>query len=518
VEGTNLTVDAQVITTAQGVQDPLATTSRGKFAVDLLKLTSGTILAQTVSILAAPLIARLFDPQAFGSASLFTSIASVMGIVVCLRYDRAIILPAQDKEAFDLFGVSIFAALLVSTMAIVMVTAGKTVLFVRLKSPDLQAYLWLVPLNVFFLGVLSALNSWKTRKRGFTAITIAQVLSSACYICFSIIAGVTGHTNGGYLILGAFFGSVISVLTLVVPTAGEGWFALLRTINPKHMLKAVHRYKRFPKYSAGAGILYSISWELPVLFLSAFFSPAVVGQYALGNRIVRLPMSFLGLNISRVFSQRAAQAKHDGTLAPFVDKTFHSLVSFGMFPFLLLVLIGRPLFSVVFGGRWAEAGTYTEILSAWAFFWFLSATLSSALDVLEEQAFELRMNVLILITRLVSLLIGGLAGSPRISLVLFSASGVTVYGYYCFAIVNKCGLPASRVIQVLLREFLKCIPFGIVIILTRYVATSSVVSLAVSTIMLLTYYFSVIRDNAEIRQMLYALTHRYAFFQTSRSY
>ena len=62
----------------------------------------------------------------------------------------------------------------------------------------------------------------------------------------------------------------------------------------------------------------------------------------------------------------------------------------GLFPFLLLTLIGKDLFGVIFGPRWEEAGVFTAILSLWAFFWFLSAPLSSVLDVLDEQAFELK--------------------------------------------------------------------------------------------------------------------------------
>jgi O-antigen/teichoic acid export membrane protein len=484
------------------------TRAKGRFAADVLKLTSGTVLAQVISDLAAPLIARLFAPEAFGVAALFTSVTGILAVVVCLRYDRSIIVPAGDEDAANLVGGSLFFVLLVSGLSMPLVFFGKAELVRRLNAPGLGAYLWLVPVNVFFLGVLAALNSWNTRKRHFTLITVAGVLCSACYVGFAIVSGAMGHASGGYLITGAFVGTVISALALAVQTWRECWPVLVKSVNLQRMLQVLHRYRRFPKYSTGAAILNTVSWELPAFFLSAFFSTTVVGQYALGNRLIRIPMSFIGLNISRVFSQRAAEARHEGTLAPLVDSTFQSLVAMGLFPFLLLIFIGKDLFGLVFGARWQEAGVFTEILSLWAFFWFISAPLSSVLDILDEQAFDLRINVLILATRFGSLLVGGYLGSPRMALILFSASGVLVYAYYCLAILNKCGLPVSQPFRVVWSHSVKFVPSGALIVVAKLLGLPSILILALSSILLAVYYLSLVRSDSAVREMVFGMIRR----------
>jgi lipopolysaccharide exporter len=484
------------------------TGAKSRFAADVLKLTSGTVLAQVISVLAAPLIAHLFAPEAFGIAALFTSITGILAIVVCLRYDRSIIVPASDVDAANLVGGSLFLVLLVSGLSVPLVFLGKAEFVRRLNAPGLGAYLWLVPVNVLFLGVVAVLNSWSTRKRHFTLITVAGFLCSACYVGFAIVSGAMGHASGGYLIVGAFIGTVISTLTLTVETWRECWPILVKSVNLRRMLQVLHRYRKFPKYSTGAAILNTISWELPTFFLSAFFSTTVVGQYALGNRLIRIPMSFIGLNISRVFSQRAAEARHEGTLAPLVDSTFQSLVAMGLFPFLLLIFMGKDIFGLVFGARWEEAGVFTEILSLWAFFWFISAPLSSVLDILDEQAFELRMNAWILGTRVISLLVGGYLHSPRTALALFSASGVLVYGYFCLAILRKSGVLLSRPLRVLMVHTLKFIPFGAVILLAKLLSAPSILIVILSCALLLIYYLSVIRGHAELRDMVFSLVRR----------
>ncbi len=478
---------------------------KGRFAADVLKLTSGSVLAQVVSMVAAPLITRLFAPQAFGTSALFISISGIISVVVCLRYDRSIIVPAADQDAMNLTSGSLFFTLLISSLTAPLLLLGKGPLLRWLNAPNLGPYLWLVPGYVFFAGVSAALYSWNTRKRHFTLITVSSVLCSVCYVVFVVLAGTNSHTGGGYLIQGAFTGLVISVLVLAFVTWRECWPDLIRTVSLSRMRQVLHRYRRFPKFSIGAAVLNNVSWELPTLFLSGFFSPEVVGQYALGNRMIRIPMSFIGLNISRVFSQGAAQARHEGTLAPMVEKIFQFLVTLGMFPFLLLSLMGKDAFGLVFGARWQEAGVYTEILSLWAFFWFASAPLSSVLDILDEQAFELRMNIGILLTRLVSLLLGGYLRSPRIALGLFSASGLLVYGYFCLAILKKSGVPLSRPLRMLMDQALKFIPYGALIVVAKLFGAPSILVVALACALLMTYYVGVLKSYPEVRERVYGL-------------
>jgi O-antigen/teichoic acid export membrane protein len=79
--------------------------SRGSatFADNVVDLTVGSAIAFGVSILASPITSRLFGPQEFGLAALFMSGAAILGAIVCLRYETAIVLPKEDKDAASLF-------------------------------------------------------------------------------------------------------------------------------------------------------------------------------------------------------------------------------------------------------------------------------------------------------------------------------------------------------------------------------------------------------------------------------
>jgi len=141
-----------------------------------------------------------------------------------------------------------------------------------------------------------------------------------------------------------------------------------------------------------------------------------VGYYALGFRVLQFPMSLIGGSIAQVFFQRASEARSDGTLPNFVESVFHLLVVIGIFPILTVTIIGPELFAVIFGDAWVEAGVYAQILSIWAFAWFISSPLSTLWAVLEKQAFGIRITTLNFVTRIISLVLGGVTGSPVVAL------------------------------------------------------------------------------------------------------
>lgn len=55
------------------------------FRGDVLRLVSGTGIAQLIAILAAPILTRINGPKAFGVAALFASLTAIISVVACLR-------------------------------------------------------------------------------------------------------------------------------------------------------------------------------------------------------------------------------------------------------------------------------------------------------------------------------------------------------------------------------------------------------------------------------------------------
>lgn len=67
----------------------LNTTFRG----NVLRLVSGTGVAQIIGILSMPILSRLYTSESFGLVALFISLTSILGIIACMHYELAIVLP-----------------------------------------------------------------------------------------------------------------------------------------------------------------------------------------------------------------------------------------------------------------------------------------------------------------------------------------------------------------------------------------------------------------------------------------
>ena len=489
--------------------------SSSGFASNVLKLMSGRALSFGLGVLLTPIITRLFAPEAFGALALFTSIAGMIGQLACLRYERAIMLPGENTEAVNLLGVSLCCVLLVSIVsALFMLIAADSIAGLQ-GWAGLKRYVWLVPISVLFNGGFLALTYWNSRTKHFGRLAITGVVSSATTQVTRVGAGLAGCVTGGILIGTYVLADIVSFAVLGVRIWQNDGRLIRANVGWKNMVTGMKRYKKFPMYSIWAGLLNNVAGQLPVWLLAFYFSPAVVGFFALGRRVLTTPLTMVGRAIGPVFFQRAADAQNrTGDLSILVGEVFKRLVSIGIFPCLMLMLIGKEVFVVVFGAQWVDAGVYVQILALWIFFQFISSPLSNLISVLERQGFGVLFNILLLTTRAGSLIVGGATGNIHLTLVLFASTGVACYGFLCIWLLQKVGVPLVTFSLEILRYLAYACFFLIVIALVKWTSgLHSLGTLVVACTCVISYYFLIVRRDDELRKPVYALFERFGFIK-----
>ncbi|NOX63644.1 MAG: oligosaccharide flippase family protein [Chloroflexi bacterium] len=474
---------------------------RGSFALDALKLMSGSTLAQVITILAAPILTRLYGPAAFGVLGLFIAVTRILTQVVGLRYELAIMLPKEEKEAINVTGLALSIVLIISASLIPITMTVGPPLARWARADELIPYLWLAPISIFFGGELAVLNFWHSRQRHFGRLSATRVAQSSASVGVQLGAGLTGHVSGGGLIAGILAGQVVATTTLAL----SGWRRMIKLardhLTCAGMLAALKRYRKFPKYNVWAALMNSVSWQLPTFFLAYFLSPIEVGFLALGNRVVELPMRIVGASIAQVFFQRASRAKHEGSLAQVVASTFRYLVTLSFFPLMLLIFIAPELFSVAFGARWHEAGVYTQILAPWIFFWFISSPMSTLFSVLERQEWGFRLNAAILASRFFALGLGGYLGSARLMLALFALSGVLLYGFLSIFIMKVTGVALRDIAGILWQKGWPLAPAGALLFLLDRFQASPWLTLLTALLALTLYFIHQWRSEPQLRSL-----------------
>jgi lipopolysaccharide exporter len=479
---------------------------RDSFIFNTLIVMGGTSIGALITIIATPILTRYFTPDAYGVFAVFSSIVSIISIIACMRYEFAIILPKSDDEAINILCLCLLIALVLCILLIPFFWFFQSQIITLFKLTNLGSYILIIPFMIFINGVFTALYYWNIRTKNFKRLAGARITNSVVTNGSQLGSAFIGFVTAWGLIIGSIFGTCASTVVLFSQIWRHDKPILESSIGWKSMVQGLKRYRNFPIYDTFSSFLNNLSWQLPVFTLAAFFSPAIVGFYSLGLMVLFFPMNLIGGSLTQNFVQRAVESKNEGTLGRLVEQVFEVLVIVGLFPIFLLSFVGANAFMIIFGPVWGEAGVYLQILSIWAFVWFISSPLSGVYGVLEKQTHYLKLNIVIFITRFGSLIIGGLLGDPRIALGLFAGTGIFVYGYMNWSIMRLAGSSLQFVRKTVINNIILFIPAGIVMFFIKFITTNNYIIIFVSLLILLAYYVYLLKTNETVKGFFIQIT------------
>ncbi len=455
------------------------------FAGDVVKLAFGSSATLVLTVATAPILSRLFAPAALGAAAIFTALSWILVSIACLCYDSAILLPEDDDEAASIVGLASMAAGMAGILCATACVSFQGPILRALHWQGVPYWPWLLAQATFFGGMSSALGYWQSRKRRFGGLSLARFGGSAVNSSVQLSEGALGNHTAAPLVHGSVSGSAATVFVLGAQLGRHDARQLLGGQRIKRIVAGALRYRKFPLLATWSALLNSISWQLPALLLGFFFNSSVVGFYALGFRMLQLPMAMGGNSVAQVFFQRAAKAKHEGQLPEVVRGVYDALLEFGLLPMAILGVAGPDIFSSILGSRWHEAGVYAQILAPWTLVWFMSQPLLSLFSVLEVLGLGLWMDTLIFVTRFASLAVGGLLGSARLAIALFSATGVLVYGYAAVAVMSRAGVKGSSILPWTVRRVFGVIPVCVALLILELLGVNKWVVVGVAAAFIL---------------------------------
>ena len=380
------------------------------FFSNVFKLTTGTMIAQVVGILLIPVVTRVYSPEFLGVSQLFLSIATVIVVISSFSYHFAVMLPEKNEDSMTVFVLCILCILCTSTVAGAVVVGFADKIGEIFATAAIADYLIWVPVYVSLSGLSLILTEWLSRKVKYGILSREIVTSSISTRVFQI-----GGTDRR------------------LPPGPHPWFG--GGSDPFAV-----RYNEFPLYENTASLANGMSWELPAFMLSFFFSPIILGYYALAMMVVRMPMTMVGTAASQVFYQRASEEKSlTGGVQTVVQEIHTRLIAAGIFPFILLIILAEELFTFIFGTDWLTADTYARILASWLFAVFVVSPITTLFGVLERQRVFLLVEAMILCAWVVAFYVGGTSGNPLLTLTLFSIGGMLMWGAKRAYLIRESG-------------------------------------------------------------------------------
>lgn len=357
-----------------------------EFNRNVLKLMTGTTIAQAIPIAISPILTRLYTPEDFGVLALFVSMTIVLGSIANGRYELAIVLPKKEEDAINIVALSLLISSSFSLLLFIIIIFFKNFILLLLNSPELGYWIYFIPLVVFFTGLVNALSQLNLRMKTFGLLAKVKVLKSLTLILTQLVLGLL-KTGPGGLISGQLVSNVFTNSMLLKSTIKNK--ELLKEINVTEMKKVGKKYRKFPLITMWGTLFNTLTFQITNILISLLYSKTTLGHYSLVQRTISLPTSIIGQAIGDVYFQKASSDLNEkGEASKIYNATFIKLLIIGLPMFIGLFIVAEDLIAFVFSEEWRIAGTYTKYMIPLFYIRFIASPLSLTNLVFQKQKLD----------------------------------------------------------------------------------------------------------------------------------
>jgi O-antigen/teichoic acid export membrane protein len=335
-----------------------------RVASDVARISGAVALAHVAALAAAPLITRLYGPEAFGHFALFNAIVTIVTPLISLRYEWALPLPAEERSALELLALCMLSVL---TSSLVLAAAGSALWPLLGAWSGSGVELAFVPAAVLALGFHGVLRNWLVREQAFAQVARMRFVTIVGTMLCQIGLGLH-HGSSVSLVLGMIGGYTIG-LSLACYQCRTALQRMGTSMRLSRIRRVVIEYRQFAIITAPSGVVNAIGSQLPSLVFPALYGLPVAGQFSLARQVLSQPLTFIGQAANEVLWGKTAQllSENPARLWPLFVQMNWCLFGL-MVPGLLLVWFGAELFAFVFGPDWARAGSFAGVMVVASFF------------------------------------------------------------------------------------------------------------------------------------------------------
>lgn len=423
----------------------------GGFVRQASVLALGTILGQVAVLAGAPILTRLYQPEAIGAWAFLSAIAMALANVGNGKYELAIVLPRSDGRAVNLVALCLFTQFCVLTLVCIGIvfvqsSAGEALLDFPISSD----IVWLVPVMVSASALYAVCRYWTVRKQQFGTLAGFIMLESWLLTALQIVAGLAMSGGAMEFVLAG----VAAMVTLAMAFTTVVMLQMcpsLGCLRAARILALAKRYRNFPVYSAPYAFLGMASSRILLVLFGFYAAPAAVGYFALAMRVTSLPNALVSSALNNAFFSWASRHVNDReAFAGLIRRVLHPMIILGAPGVVLFVLNAEWLFAMVFGADWAEAGRYARYLVVGSFALLLSAWLDNVYSVLQKQKLSLVLESIYDLAMVTSVFVClAVYRDPLLAVIVFSVTTALYNIVWLVVMFVVVKLPAALFFEII---------------------------------------------------------------------
>jgi O-antigen/teichoic acid export membrane protein len=334
-------------------------------------------VAQSISIITAPVLTRIFTPQALGGYGIFLAIVSAILPSMGGRYEIATVAAYSKRLSKEFYWIAQYFTLFISIGLLIFITLFLDPIYKILKPNFNPFILLLIPVCLFLSGSVSNLKAWANSIQKYNPINLSSIYHNITFSLFAISLGLFSATSKS-LIFSSIFGYMAAyIYFLKLFPHAINWKQ--GKISTKRAKLAWHS-RDYPIFNGSTSILNGIMTYLPVFYLSKYFNQEIVGFYTILMRVGVAPLSLISDAISKVNHKKISELIYNKkNLLKYFYKISFYLLLIVLLPCIVIIIFGANLFSIIFGPAWSQAGELLSILMPAIGVQFVVSTLSLSL-------------------------------------------------------------------------------------------------------------------------------------------
>jgi O-antigen/teichoic acid export membrane protein len=327
-----------------------------QFRSNLVVLASSNAAGQLVSLLALPLLTRLFAPDEFGIFAIYVAAQSIILGFVTGRVEWLVPNAKTSRNVALLLGMGLFliAGFTILLMAVLVIDSHRLARLIGLPAQHAKL-LWLMPFTTVLGGVQLLLEAWHVYRQSLKPMGKAKFFQSVATVVFSTISGALAMGVKG-LIIGYLLGYCLSCLVMLAQQ--KRLLLRLFSITRSAVRRGFVDYRSDIIRSIAVSLVNVCMAMSITLLIAYYYDSRTVGWYSLVFRVATGPVAlFTSAIVYSFWSEAAALAKTSARdLRRFYVRSVARLALMSV-PLAVLALLAPIYVGPIFGEEeWSGAG------------------------------------------------------------------------------------------------------------------------------------------------------------------
>ncbi len=381
--------------------DRISAITKSDFFKSFTVLMSGTVIAQAISYLIAPILTRLYTTSEMGELAFYMRVIGFISAIATLRYEAALPLPKNDSHSFLLYRLAYLISL------VILVIVAVVFCFLILSGVSTHFSWWFYLFSILGTACVIIVNvgtSWSVRMGEYPIISRNKITNSLVANLLKWLFAFF-HLSAFGLILASLIGSIVSSLEFAFNFKRiHKKFNALR--SKKKTLVLMREHKEFPTINLPHVFVDNGRDMLIATLIFTYYSQSIYGSFNHSYTMLRIPLTLVGVSLGQIFYNKASELYNQGkSILPILKKMLLLLSVLSIAPFSILFFYGAPIFEFVFGREWRLSGSYSETMSIWLMFNFILSPITALPLILGKQKIAFFMGIISSLIQVIPFLI-----------------------------------------------------------------------------------------------------------------